>query len=29
MKIGILSDSHLKSDYAKEVIDLLKEKNSR
>ena len=27
MKIGILSDSHLKSDYAKEVIDLLKEKN--
>ena len=27
MKIGILSDSHLKSGYAKEVIDLLKEKN--
>lgn len=27
MKIGILSDSHLKSDYAKEVIDLLKEKD--
>uniref|UniRef100_UPI004047C903 YfcE family phosphodiesterase n=1 Tax=Aliarcobacter sp. TaxID=2321116 RepID=UPI004047C903 len=28
MKIGILSDSHLKSDYSKEVIDFLKEKNS-
>uniref|UniRef100_UPI00404823AB YfcE family phosphodiesterase n=1 Tax=Aliarcobacter sp. TaxID=2321116 RepID=UPI00404823AB len=28
MKIGILSDSHLKSDYTKEVIDFLKEKNS-
>ncbi|KLE04785.1 YfcE family phosphodiesterase [Aliarcobacter butzleri] len=27
MKIGILSDSHLKSGYAKEVIDLLKEKD--
>ena len=25
MKIGILSDSHLKSDYTKEVIDFLKE----
>ena len=25
MKIGILSDSHFKSDYTKEVIDLLKE----
>ena len=28
MKIGILSDSHFKSDYTKEVIDLLKEQNS-
>ena len=28
MKIGILSDSHLKSDYTKEVIDFLKEINS-
>ncbi len=28
MKIGILSDSHLKSDYTKEVIDFLKENNS-
>ena len=27
MKIGILSDSHLKSGYEKEVIDLLKEKD--
>ncbi len=26
MKIGILSDSHFKSDYTKEVIDLLKNK---
>ena len=26
MKIGILSDSHFKSDYTKEVITLLKEK---
>jgi putative phosphoesterase len=26
MKIGILSDSHYKSDYTKEVIDLLKNK---
>ena len=26
MKIGVLSDSHFKSDYTKEVIDLLKEK---
>ena len=25
MKVGILSDSHLKSDYTKEVIDFLKE----
>ena len=25
MKIGILSDSHLKSDYTKEVIDFIKE----
>ena len=24
IKIGILSDSHLKSDYTKEVIDFLK-----
>jgi uncharacterized protein len=28
MKIGILSDSHLKSDYTKEVIDFLKQINS-
>lgn len=28
MKIGILSDSHKKSDYTKEVIELLKELNS-
>lgn len=28
MKIGILSDSHLKSDYTKEVIDFLKSQNS-
>jgi uncharacterized protein len=28
MKIGILSDSHLKSDYTKEVIDFLKENGS-
>jgi len=28
MKIGILSDSHFKSDYTKEVIDLLKKKGS-
>ncbi len=28
MKIGILSDSHLKSGYTKEVIDFLKEINS-
>ena len=28
MKIGILSDTHLKSDYTKEVIDFLKEINS-
>jgi uncharacterized protein len=28
MKIGILSDSHLTSDYTKEVIDFLKEINS-
>ena len=28
MKIGILSDSHLKSDYTKEVIDFLREINS-
>lgn len=28
MKIGILSDSHLKSDYTREVIDFLKEINS-
>ena len=28
MKIGILSDSHLQSDYTKEVIDFLKEINS-
>ena len=28
MKIGILSDSHLKGDYTKEVIDLLKENKS-
>ncbi len=28
MKIGILSDSHYKSDYTKEVIDLLKAKGS-
>lgn len=28
MKIGILSDSHYKSDYTKEVIDLLKNKGS-
>jgi uncharacterized protein len=27
MKIGILSDSHLKSDYTKEVIDFLKSQN--
>ena len=27
MKIGILSDSHLKSDYTKEVIDFLKSLN--
>ena len=25
MKVGILSDSHYKSDYTKEVINLLKE----
>ena len=25
MKIGILSDSHFKSDYTKDVIDFLKE----
>ncbi|PLY06354.1 MAG: YfcE family phosphodiesterase [Arcobacter sp.] len=28
MKIGILSDSHHKSDYTKEVIELLKDKGS-
>ncbi len=28
MKIGILSDSHYKSDYTKEVVNLLKEKGS-
>ena len=28
MKIGVLSDSHFKSDYTKEVIELLKEKGS-
>lgn len=28
MKIGILSDSHHKSDYTREVIDFLKELNS-
>ena len=28
MKIGILSDSHLKSDYTKDVIDFLKENGS-
>lgn len=28
MKIGILSDSHFKSDYTKDVIDFLKEKGS-
>lgn len=28
MKIGILSDSHYKSDYTKEVINLLKNKGS-
>ena len=28
MKIGILSDSHLKGDFTKEVIDFLKEINS-
>ena len=27
MKIGILSDSHLKSDYTKEVIDFFKNQN--
>ena len=27
MKIGILSDSHLKSDYTKEVVDFLKSQN--
>lgn len=27
MKIGILSDSHLKSDYTKEVIDFFKNEN--
>jgi putative phosphoesterase len=27
MKVGILSDSHLKSDYTKEVIDFLKSQN--
>jgi len=29
MKIGVLSDSHFKSDYTKEVIDLLKEKEAQ
>jgi len=29
MKIGILSDSHHRSDYTKEVIDFLKEKGSQ
>lgn len=29
MKIGILSDSHHKDDYTKEVIDLLKEKGAQ
>lgn len=28
MKIGILSDSHFKSDYTRDVIDLLKKNNS-
>ena len=28
MKIGILSDSHFKSDYTKDVIDFLKDKGS-
>lgn len=28
MKIGVLSDSHFKSDYTKEVIELLKDKGS-
>ena len=28
MKIGILSDSHFKSDYTKDVIDFLKEQGS-
>ena len=29
MKIGILSDSHMKSGYTKEVIDLLKQKGAQ
>ena len=29
MKLGILSDSHHKDDYTKEVIDLLKEKGAQ
>lgn len=29
MKIGILSDSHFKSDYTKEVIELLKSKGAQ
>lgn len=29
MKIGILSDSHMKSDYTEEVITLLKEKGAQ
>lgn len=29
MKIGILSDSHTKTDYTKEVIDFLKSKGAR
>lgn len=29
MKIGVLSDSHYKSEYTKEVVDFLKEKKSQ
>ncbi len=29
MKIGVLSDSHFKSDYTKEVIDLLKDNEAQ
>lgn len=29
MKIGVLSDSHYKTDYTKELIDFLKEQGSQ